>query len=55
MADLPCSGDGLVGGEAFGVLLQPFDAEKLAADGIFVIPQGNRLPAPEDAPQKRIQ
>ena len=31
-------GNGLVCGEAFGVLLQPFDAEELAADGIFVIP-----------------
>ena len=30
--------NGLVGGKAFRVLLQPFDAEKLAADGIFVIP-----------------
>jgi hypothetical protein len=33
-----CRRNGLVGGKAFRVLLQPFDAEKLAADGIFVIP-----------------
>jgi hypothetical protein len=30
--------NGLIGGKAFRVLLQPFDAEKLAADGVFVIP-----------------
>jgi hypothetical protein len=30
--------NGLVGGKTFRVLLEPFDAEKLAADGIFVIP-----------------
>jgi hypothetical protein len=30
--------NGLIGGKTFRVLLQPFDAEKLAADGIFVIP-----------------
>ena len=37
------------------MLLQPFDAEKLAADGIFVIPQGIRSRAPEGAPQKGFQ
>ena len=47
--------DGLVCGEAFRVLLQPFDAEKLAADGIFVIPQRIRSCAPQDAPHKRYQ
>ncbi len=40
-SELPIAGpggNGLVRREAFGMLFQPFDAEKLAADGVFVIP-----------------
>jgi hypothetical protein len=45
----------LVRSEAFRVVLQPFDAEKFTADGIFVVPQGNGSRARKGAPQKRVQ
>ena len=47
--------DRLVGGKAFGVLLQTLDAEQLAANGIFIFPNGNNGRESEDAPQQRFQ
>ena len=46
--------DRLMGGQAFGVLLQALDAEQLAANGIFIVPKGNNGREPEGAPQQAI-
>ena len=40
-------GNRLVGGQALGMLLEPLDAEQLAADGLFVIPRESRSGAPK--------
>lgn len=42
-------------GQAFGVLLQTLDAEQLAANGIFAVPNGNDRRKPEGTPEKRFQ
>ena len=40
-------GDALGGRQAFGMLLEPFDAEELLADGCFAIPRYGLRRAPE--------
>ena len=44
----------LVGRQALRMLLEPFDAEQFAANGLFILRQ-SRSGAPEGAPQKRFQ
>src|SRR5437660_10856620 len=48
-------GNLLGGGEARGMLLQPFDTEELLADGVFSIPRGSGWTSSEGAEDRRYQ